>query len=88
MISRFAMSAECFKLHHVPSCLVSFVAVSDRNPNTVFSFSFSVKVIGDFGVGKIFMLCCVSVGLLIVCHVKRVTSAIFGRYRAVLMVSQ
>jgi len=87
MISRFAMSSECFLLHHVPSCLiVSYVAVSDLKTNTVFSFSFSGNVIGDFGVWKIFMLCCVSVGLLIVCHIKRVTYAVFGRYRAVLAV--
>ena len=58
MILRFAMSAECFLLHHVPSCLVvPFVAVSNRNLNTVFSFSFSGNVIRDFGAGK--LLCCV-----------------------------
>jgi len=73
------MSAECFLLHHVISCLaVSFVAVSNRNLNTVFSFSFSGNVSGDFGVGKIFVLFCVSVRLIIICHAKRVTSTVFG----------
>jgi len=79
MISRFSMSAECFLLHHVPSCVaISFVAVSNRNLNTVFSFSFSGNMIGDFDVGKIFVLFCVSVRLIIICHSKRVTSTVFG----------
>jgi len=87
MISRFVMPAECFLLHHVPSCLVfSFVAVSNRNLNTVYLSNFFGK--RDWRSRCWENLCAVLCFSPVVnyCRAKCVTSAEFEWYRAVLAV--